>query len=284
MQDYNDYGQEADLGDKGFDSFFRRQRNRAYNERNPSGSTYTRGGSAHANDEHQHEQRDFFWVDSNGSSSTDSTSNKRPSRVVDVGQDLRLDLEIDYATSILGGEAPIRIKQKHTCNTCSGFGVKLGMTQVGNCHECSGTGSTIQQASTPFGIVSTQQTCPSCRGSGHHVNDCCSDCRGMGSMQQERHFMVTIPPRVETGNMLCVKGEGDVGKYGGPSGDLYIFLTVKEIANEKSDEEEDTIVHQSSSEEAIDYVDAMLRATIEAAIMDLKSGKHQWHNATTVHP
>lgn len=89
--------------------------------------------------------------------------------------------------------------------------------------------------------------------------------------------MVTIPPGMENGNMLCIRGEGDAGPLGGPPGDLYIFLTVQE---------EEVLQEEINSEEAISYVDAMLRETLDTAIQDsVPAGTHQyrWHNVT-MHP
>jgi molecular chaperone DnaJ len=178
-----------------------------------------------------------------------------------VGDDLRFDLEIDFKVAIFGGEEKVRIRHQETCDTCTGNGVKPG-SKVTTCTTCGGQGVTVQVTRTPLGNFQTQQACPSCRGTGQRVEEYCSPCGGQGVNQKTKQIKVTIPPGVEDGNKLRVRGEGDAGPNGGPAGDLYIFLRVKE---DKVFRREGAEIY---SEENINYVDAILGNSIKTAVVD----------------
>jgi molecular chaperone DnaJ len=178
-----------------------------------------------------------------------------------VGDDLRFDLEIDFKTAIFGGEEKVRIRHLETCETCSGNGVKPG-SKVSTCSTCGGTGVTVQVTRTPLGNFQTQQTCPACRGTGQRVEEYCGTCGGQGVNQKTKQIKVTIPPGVDDGNKLRVRGEGDAGPNGGPAGDLYIFLRVKD---DKIFRREGPEIY---SEEKISYVDAILGNSIKTPVVD----------------
>jgi molecular chaperone DnaJ len=178
-----------------------------------------------------------------------------------VGDDLRFDLEIDFKTAVFGGEEKVRIRHLETCETCGGDGVKPG-SKISTCGTCGGTGVTVQVTRTPLGNFQTQQTCPTCRGTGQQIEEYCGTCGGQGVNQKTKQIKVTIPAGVEDGNKLRVRGEGDVGPNGGPAGDLYIFLRVKE----------DPIFRREGpeiySEEKISYLDAILGNSIKTPVVD----------------
>jgi molecular chaperone DnaJ len=178
-----------------------------------------------------------------------------------VGDDLRFDLEIDFKTAIFGGEEKVRIRHLETCDTCGGNGVKPG-SKVSTCSTCGGTGVTVQVTRTPLGNFQTQQTCPACRGTGQRVEEYCGTCGGQGVNQKTKQIKVTIPPGVDDGNKLRVRGEGDAGPNGGPAGDLYIFLRVKD---DKIFRREGPEIY---SEEKISYVDAILGNSIKTPVVD----------------
>ena len=178
-----------------------------------------------------------------------------------VGDDLRFDLEIDFKTAVFGGEEKVRIRHLEKCDTCTGDGVKPG-SKVSTCPSCNGSGVTVQVTRTPLGNFQTQQTCPTCRGTGQKVDEYCGTCGGQGLNQKTKQIKVTIPPGVENGNKLRVRGEGDAGPNGGPAGDLYIFLRVKE--DDKFRREGPEIY----SEENISYVDAILGNSIKTPVVD----------------
>jgi len=178
-----------------------------------------------------------------------------------TGDDLRFDLEIDFKTAVFGGEEKVRIRHLEKCDTCSGDGVKPG-AKVTTCNACNGVGVTMQVTRTPLGNFQTQQTCPDCRGTGQSVEEYCGTCSGQGVVSNTKQIKVSIPPGVEDGNKLRVRGEGDAGPKGGPPGDLYIFLKVK--ADKKFKREGPEIY----SDETISYVDALLGASIKTPVVD----------------
>lgn len=178
-----------------------------------------------------------------------------------AGDDLRFDLEIDFKTAVFGGEEKVRIRHLETCGTCSGSGVKPG-SKVSTCNVCNGMGVTMQVTRTPLGNFQTQQTCPNCRGTGQVVEEYCGTCSGQGLQSKTKQIKVTIPAGVEDGNKLRVRGEGDAGPKGGPAGDLYIFLKVKEDRNFRREGPE---VYSDAS---ISYVDAILGASVKVPVVD----------------
>lgn len=178
-----------------------------------------------------------------------------------TGDDLRFDLEIDFKTAVFGGEEKVRIRHLETCGTCDGTGVKPG-SKVSTCNVCNGAGVTMQVTRTPLGNFQTQQTCSACRGTGQRVEEYCGTCSGQGLTQKTKQIKVTIPPGVEDGNKLRVRGEGDAGPNGGPAGDLYIFLKVKE---DRSFRREGPEIY---SDAAVSYVDAILGASIKCPVVD----------------
>mmetsp|Transcript_13496 Transcript_13496/g.19750 ORF Transcript_13496/g.19750 Transcript_13496/m.19750 type:complete len:446 (-) Transcript_13496:54-1391(-) len=178
-----------------------------------------------------------------------------------AGDDLRFDLEIDFKTAVFGGEEKVRIRHLETCGTCTGSGVKPG-SKVSTCTTCNGAGVTMQVTRTPLGNFQTQQTCPACRGTGQRVEEYCGTCSGQGRVQKTKQIKVTVPPGVEDGNKLRVRSEGDSGPNGGPAGDLYIFLRVKEDRNFRREGPE------IYSDASISYVDAILGASIKCPVVD----------------
>jgi len=177
------------------------------------------------------------------------------------GDDLRFDLDIDFKTAVFGGEEKVRIRHLEKCDTCNGNGVKPG-SKINTCAQCNGSGVTVQVSRTPLGNFQTQQTCPTCRGTGEIVEEYCGTCSGQGLNQKTKQIKVTIPAGVEDGNKLRVRGEGDAGPKGGPPGDLYIFLKVREDRNFRREGPE------VYSETSISYVDAILGASMKVPVVD----------------
>jgi molecular chaperone DnaJ len=178
-----------------------------------------------------------------------------------AGDDLRFDLEIDFKTAVFGGEEKVRIRHLEKCDTCEGSGVKPG-SKVNTCNVCGGMGVTMQVTRTPLGNFQTQQTCAACRGTGQKVEEYCGTCSGQGLVSKTKQIKVTIPPGVEDGNKLRVRGEGDAGPNGGPPGDLYIFLRVKEDTKFRREGPE------IYSDASISYIDAILGASIKTPVVD----------------
>jgi molecular chaperone DnaJ len=139
------------------------------------------------------------------------------------GADLRYTLELTLEDAVAGTEAEIDIPTLTACDTCGGDGAAPG-SKPETCPTCHGHGDVrVQQ-----GFFSIQQTCPRCRGSGKIVVDPCGSCRGKGRVQETKRLSVKIPAGVDTGDRIRLTGEGEPGENGGPPGDLYVQVAVRE--------------------------------------------------------
>jgi molecular chaperone DnaJ len=139
------------------------------------------------------------------------------------GADLRFDLEIDFEEAVLGSAREIRINVNETCERCKGSGAEPGSGRK-TCATCRGQGQVVSGG----GFIQFRQTCPACRGSGQVIEKPCATCHGQGLVRNKRTIDVKIPSGVETGSRLRIAGKGEGGLRGGPSGDLYIVLHVRE--------------------------------------------------------
>lgn len=137
------------------------------------------------------------------------------------GADLRYNMEITLEEAFEGKKAQIHVPTSVSCDDCSGSGAKPGSHPV-NCHTCHGSG----RVRAAQGFFSVERTCPTCHGRGQVIEDPCSPCHGTGRVQKERTLAVTIPQGVEEGTRIRLAGEGEAGMRGGPTGDLYIFLSI----------------------------------------------------------
>ncbi|MBD1879717.1 MULTISPECIES: molecular chaperone DnaJ [unclassified Coleofasciculus] len=177
------------------------------------------------------------------------------------GDDLRLDLKLEFREAVFGGEKEIRIPHLETCATCSGAGAKPG-TRPRACPTCSGSGQVRRATRTPFGSFTQVSVCPTCNGEGQVIEDKCETCGGVGRKQETKKLKITIPPGVDNGTRLRVSKEGDAGLRGGPPGDLYVYLFV----------EEDAEFHRDGinvlSEIKISYLQAILGCRLEVNTVD----------------
>ncbi len=147
----------------------------------------------------------------------------RATRSAHRGADLRYNLEIRFEEAASGVEKEIVIPRLETCEACHGSGAKPGSQPI-VCKTCHGTG----QVRFSQGFLTVSQTCSRCRGEGRILEHPCAVCRGLGQTKAERTLTVKIPAGVETGTRLKLAGEGEAGVRGGPSGDLYVVVVVKE--------------------------------------------------------
>ncbi|CBN57185.1 MULTISPECIES: molecular chaperone DnaJ [Kamptonema] len=177
------------------------------------------------------------------------------------GDDLRLDLKLEFQEAVFGGDKELRIKHLETCETCSGTGAKPG-TRPQTCQTCSGTGQVRRATRTPFGSFTQVSVCPTCNGSGQVIEDKCEVCGGRGQKEVTKKLKITVPPGVDNGTRLRVSNEGDAGKMGGPPGDLYVFLSVDEDPVFKR---EGINIH---SEVKISYLQAILGCRLEVDTVD----------------
>jgi molecular chaperone DnaJ len=139
------------------------------------------------------------------------------------GADLRYNMEITLEEAFNGKTAQVRIPTAVTCEACSGSGAKPG-SKPKACPTCNGQGK-IRHAQ---GFFTMERTCPACHGRGQVIEDPCPSCSGSGRVTRERTLSVNIPPGVEDGTRIRLAGEGEAGARGGPSGDLYIFLSLSQ--------------------------------------------------------
>ncbi len=138
-------------------------------------------------------------------------------RGADLGYELRLDLE----KAVSGDSVTIDVPTQITCETCSGSGAKKGTEPV-QCTTCGGAGQVRMQQ----GFFSIQQTCPACKGAGTVIGDPCGDCHGRGRVHKTKTLSVKVPAGVDDGDRIRLSGEGEAGRNGGPSGDLYVEIRV----------------------------------------------------------
>ena len=141
------------------------------------------------------------------------------------GADLRYTLELDLEDAVKGKTVKIRVPTQVTCNPCSGSGAAKG-SKPETCGTCHGQGQVRMQQ----GFFSVQQTCPHCRGQGKTISNPCKSCHGTGVQEEQKTLSVKVPPGVDTGDRIRLAGEGEAGAQGGPSGDLYVQVSVKEHA------------------------------------------------------
>ncbi|MEJ7616729.1 MAG: molecular chaperone DnaJ [Pyrinomonadaceae bacterium] len=164
----------------------------------------------------------FFDVFGGGGGSSRAGSG-RAQAAAQRGADLRYDLEISLEESSTGMSASIRIPRLEACDLCRGSGAAEG-TQPDTCATCGGTGHVRYQQ----GFFSVARTCSTCRGTGTVIRTPCQNCQGAGRLEREKTMDVRIPAGVETGSRLRLPNEGESGANGGPPGDLYVVIHVKE--------------------------------------------------------
>lgn len=139
------------------------------------------------------------------------------------GSDLRYNLTLDLEQAVFGDTIKIKIPSLTTCSPCKGSGAKTGTSRA-MCQKCDGRGNVrVQQ-----GFFTLQQTCPACRGTGQTIPFPCADCNGSGRVQKNRTISIKIPSGVDNDDRIRLSNEGEAGINGGPAGDLYVDITVRE--------------------------------------------------------
>ena len=176
-----------------------------------------------------------------------------------AGADLRYTLGLNLEEAVKGTEVKIRVPSLQACEPCDGSGANKG-SAVETCSTCGGVG----QVHMKQGFFSVQQACPHCAGKGKIIKDPCRTCRGKGRVEKEKTLSVTIPAGVDSGDRIRLAGEGEAGMDGGPSGDLYVQVEVKEHKIFKRDGK------HLYCEIPISFVDAALGGDIEVPTLDGK--------------
>lgn len=185
------------------------------------------------------------------------------------GSDLRYELAISLEEAAFGVDKTLRIPRLETCDSCGGDGSAEGAS-ASSCSSCGGSG----QVQFSQGFFTVARPCPRCRGEGRVITDPCKNCEGQGRRERERKIEVTIPAGVDDGSRLRLRNEGEHGRRGGPTGDLYIDIRV---------EEHELFQRQGAHTLArveIAYSQAVLGTTVEvptlhgAVTLDVPPGTH----------
>jgi len=143
------------------------------------------------------------------------------------GADLRYDLELEFEEAVFGTEKELAIARLEACPHCEGQGSEPGTTPI-RCPQCNGTGEVRRTQQSILGSFVSVTTCPRCQGEGEIITTPCSQCRGQKRVRTNRSVMIAIPPGVDDGTRIRLGGEGELGAFGGPSGNLYVVLHVPE--------------------------------------------------------
>jgi|SRR5690606_8391030 len=146
---------------------------------------------------------------------------RRPRQSAQRGADLRYNMEITLEEAFTGKQATVRVPTSVACDLCHGTGAEGGAAP-GACGTCNGIGRVRAQQ----GFFTIERTCPTCQGTGQVIKDPCKGCGGAGRVHKEKTLSVNIPAGVDDGTRIRLAGEGEAGFRGGPTGDLYIFLTI----------------------------------------------------------
>ncbi len=166
---------------------------------------------------------DIFESFFGGFGGTSRSSNPNAPR---KGQDVHVNINIDFMDACKGKSVDIKINRLDNCPDCKGTGAKAG-TSAKTCPECNGKGTVKVGTRTPFGMISQTKVCSRCGGKGKIIDDPCSTCSGQGRVRSTVTRDIEIPAGIDDGQTLQVRGYGDAGVNGGPSGDLNITVTVR---------------------------------------------------------
>jgi len=151
----------------------------------------------------------------------------RRERQAQRGDDLQQRVVLDFSEAVFGTEREVEVTRQESCQHCSGAGSEPG-TEVSSCTTCRGTGQVRRSQRSIFGQFAQVTPCPACRGSGKVIKTPCTSCRATGIERRKRKISVTIPAGVEAGMQVRLTGEGDTGRDGGPAGNLYVHLDVRD--------------------------------------------------------
>jgi molecular chaperone DnaJ len=179
------------------------------------------------------------------------------------GTNLRIKVSMSLEEVLTGVSKKIKVKKQKTCYNCNGSGAK-DASSVSNCGTCSGSGYVKQIRNTFMGQMATTSVCPTCNGSGKKITASCNVCRGSGVTTDDETMDIEIPAGVEDGMQLSMRGKGNAGQNGGPSGDLLITIEVTEHQDFVRDGQ--NIIHDLY----INMADAALGTSIEVPSLNGK--------------
>lgn len=177
------------------------------------------------------------------------------------GQDIEMNLNINFKESILGTEKIIELYKTAKCDTCNATGAEPG-AKINTCGECGGKGTVRRTQSIMFGTFQTEAPCPSCGGEGRIPEKLCKDCRGTGAKKKSVSLKINIPAGINDSEILRVSGAGEAGGRGGASGDLYLHIGVS--ADSRFSREGDNILVKAP----LDFKTAALGGEIITETLD----------------
>ena len=142
------------------------------------------------------------------------------------GESIRLSLAISFEEAAFGCEKEVSVDRTESCGTCHGSGCAAG-AEPENCSVCHGTGQVQSRRQTPMGVFSTTTPCSACGGKGKIIRQPCPDCKGTGALRRRKTIKASIPAGIDNGQTISIRGQGNAGRNGGPTGDLLITITVR---------------------------------------------------------
>ena len=142
------------------------------------------------------------------------------------GEDLTYHLQLNLEDVVSESTKEIEVPRTELCETCKGTGAKPGTTQR-SCSVCGGSGQVQRVQSTGFARLVRITTCDNCGGRGYTIDQPCTECRGRGTLEKSRKIKVNIPPGLDDGHTLRMRGEGNAGQNGSPPGDLYVVVNIR---------------------------------------------------------
>ncbi len=179
------------------------------------------------------------------------------------GETLRINLTLTFEEAVFGCEKSVSVTRNESCSDCGGTGAQKG-TSPETCPVCRGAGQVKTTQRTPFGVFSSAAPCQNCKGTGKIIKEPCKTCSGNGRVRKTRTIQVKIPAGIDDGQTISLRGEGNGGIQGGPAGDLYVTVSVKEHKMFKRDGQ-DIIL-----EMPISFAQAALGATLIVPTVDGK--------------
>jgi len=179
------------------------------------------------------------------------------------GRDIQVDVEISFEEMVKGAKRQVNLYKRTQCDVCKGTGGEPGVKEE-TCPTCKGSGKVQQTVRSMFGSFAQVSTCPTCSGSGKSYSKKCHKCGGDGRVKEEQTVAIDIPAGISSGQTISVRGQGEAGEKGAPSGDLYVNVYVKPHPKFKRDG--DNII----SSEHITFSQAVLGDKIEAETIEGK--------------
>ena len=180
------------------------------------------------------------------------------------GADREASVSISFEEAAFGCKKDISYNRIEKCEECGGTGAEKGTTPE-TCTQCHGSGTVRTQQRTMFGVIQQQTECPTCRGKGKTIKSPCSCCRGEGYVRKKKNLTVTIPAGIDNGQNIVLSGQGDSGRNGGPSGNVYVEVSIREHSMFKRDG------RNIYCEVPITFSEAVLGATIDVPTLEGKA-------------